>query len=238
VLAKLDRMARGAVAHLDAVSPGGDRSNHPVTTSNAIEFLDVVYLSDTVVFGVAIKPAFVDGMLRAAEMGLADAAVDDLCLSFVPQHAAHLARLALLEPPALAYRGCISFGEFDMRGNFIVGPAVDEAAGAMELAQVAAIWLTPTAAAKLTHGKVLYVPYRVPLKGGDYYETYAVSPFMDLATADECDKFHHAMLATFETAPAALEVQIKRQRTTEFLQRCRSLWRPGLGHGVLPPDEG
>lgn len=50
--------------------------------------------------------------------------------------------------PALVLRGCITYGEHISSGNFIVGPAVDDAAAGMDIAQGAFVWLHPTAADK------------------------------------------------------------------------------------------
>lgn len=48
--------------------------------------------------------------------------------------------------PYLVLRGCITYGEHISEGNFIVGPAVDEAAEHMNVAEGAFIWLLPSAA--------------------------------------------------------------------------------------------
>jgi hypothetical protein len=50
------------------------------------------------------------------------------------------------EPPSLVMRGCISYGEHLSEGNFILGPAVDEAAEHMNVAQGAFVWLLPSSA--------------------------------------------------------------------------------------------
>jgi len=50
--------------------------------------------------------------------------------------------------PNLLLRGCITYGEHEKRENFIVGPAVDDAAENFEVAQGAFVWLHPTAAPK------------------------------------------------------------------------------------------
>ncbi len=55
------------------------------------------------------------------------------------------------DTPALVLRGCITYGEHISEGNFIVGPAVDDAAEGMDIAQGAFIWLHPTAADKYRH---------------------------------------------------------------------------------------
>jgi hypothetical protein len=48
--------------------------------------------------------------------------------------------------PPLLMRGSIAYGEYLLRKNFFVGPAVDEAASFFETAQGAFIWGTPEAA--------------------------------------------------------------------------------------------
>lgn len=48
--------------------------------------------------------------------------------------------------PHLVLRGCITYGQYESRGNFIVGPAVDDASENVELSQGAFVWLLPVAA--------------------------------------------------------------------------------------------
>jgi hypothetical protein len=48
--------------------------------------------------------------------------------------------------PHLVLRGCVTYGQYESRGNFIVGPAVDDAAENVELSQGAFVWLLPVAA--------------------------------------------------------------------------------------------
>lgn len=49
------------------------------------------------------------------------------------------------EPP-LIFRGCVTYGKHFIENNFIAGPAVDEAAEYMNLAEGAFVWLHPNAA--------------------------------------------------------------------------------------------
>jgi hypothetical protein len=51
------------------------------------------------------------------------------------------------DDPCLVLRGCISFGPHICDGNFIIGPAVDEAAEYMNIAEGAFVWLLPNAEA-------------------------------------------------------------------------------------------
>jgi hypothetical protein len=53
--------------------------------------------------------------------------------------------LLIKDDRPLVLRGCISFGEHLSEGNFIAGPAVDEAAEYMNMAEGAFIWLLPSA---------------------------------------------------------------------------------------------
>lgn len=52
--------------------------------------------------------------------------------------------LFLNHTPSLVMRGCIVFGEHLAKGNFFIGPAVDEAAEHMGLADGAFVWLSPS----------------------------------------------------------------------------------------------
>ncbi len=53
--------------------------------------------------------------------------------------------LYIIDEPKLILRGCVSFGEHIFENNFIVGPAVDETANYMNLAQGAFVWFLPKA---------------------------------------------------------------------------------------------
>lgn len=46
----------------------------------------------------------------------------------------------------MSIRGCVSYGQFHVEDNFILGPAVDEAAAFHAVPQGAFVWLTPSAA--------------------------------------------------------------------------------------------
>ena len=53
--------------------------------------------------------------------------------------------LFIQDEPALVMRGCITYGEHLCKGNFLIGPAVDEAAEGERIAEGAFVWLHPTA---------------------------------------------------------------------------------------------
>jgi hypothetical protein len=94
-----------------------------------------------------------------------------------------------LPQSALAYRGAISWGEFEMTPPFVIGPAIDNSAEWEQLGDIAAIWLSPSAlfiaqdvlsntpnALNDSVGQPLVVEYEVPLKGGSTFKTMAIRP--------------------------------------------------------------
>ena len=122
------------------------------------------------------------------------------------------------EAPPLAYRGAVAVGGFDMEDGFFLGPAVDEAAGHMEQAEGAFVWLGPSALSFVQQIKqvvgVMAPAYAVPLKGGASFDTFAVTPWMSQDLGDQA-KIAQTLLDTFDRPE--LSVQIKRQNTAKFL---------------------
>src|SRR5439155_23798737 len=101
----------------------------------------------------------------------------------------------------LAYRGAVTYGGYELRSNFILGPAVDEAARAHDAAQgalmmpsareIVADWLRnqPTN----TH----LVRFDVPLKGGDVFHSYTVSPLVQAVDEQDAHEITHRLPCTF-----------------------------------------
>ncbi|MGC4070160.1 MAG: hypothetical protein QM784_36980 [Polyangiaceae bacterium] len=168
-------------------------------------------LSDTIV--VAATDESPDGLANSASSWASMLSVGSL-VSGILSHAANAPE------PRLAYRGCISYGKFEIRSNFVMGPAVDEAATLVDSAQAALVWLTPSAkrvmdGIRLRQPCNLVRPWRVPLKGGHHYETYVISPYVGVAE-DSWSSLREALLETFSSN--AIDVRIKAQHTDEFLQ--------------------
>lgn len=113
--------------------------------------------------------------------------------------AANLIRESALVNPPRSLRGCISTGLFSISGNFLIGPAVDEAAEYMDVADGAFTFLTPSAencvkeAAHyiqylLQTGQAseqeqdegidlsLFLPYEVPIKNGVSHTAPVLNP--------------------------------------------------------------
>ena len=85
----------------------------------------------------------------------------------------------------LSFRGVVTCGRFAIDDRFLLGPAVDEAANLLDLADGPFVWLAPTAY-RSEHGfvdsekapwKKIAVLYDVPLKGGQRLQVRAVNPF-------------------------------------------------------------
>jgi len=56
---------------------------------------------------------------------------------------AHIIRLYVMDDPPFGLRGCVTYGAHICEGNFLIGPAVDDAAVHMEQPQGAFVWLLP-----------------------------------------------------------------------------------------------
>jgi len=128
----------------------------------------------------------------------------------------------------LAYRGAIAVGGYEVSPHFLIGEAVDEAAGAHELAQGALIWLTPAARDRVAewlrdqpHNTHL-VKFDVPLKGGDAFNTYTVSPLEQARNEDDANALTRRLLATFSVS--SMDVAVKRQNTARHMRACYK-WR-------------
>ncbi len=181
------------------------------------------FLSDTIVIG--LTPT---GKVADRDAGEA------LVLLQAGFRVVYLTLLALEKAPPIAYRGCISFGEFEISGPFVLGEAVDEAAAHYEIAEGAFVWLTPSAKAVWDKKKLrieppdsCLVPYAVPLKQGASYDTYAVSPFEAESDDRKRRRVRDTLLSTFDTPHSAttLGVQLKRQNTERFFH-----WVQQPGH--------
>jgi hypothetical protein len=128
----------------------------------------------------------------------------------------------------LAYRGAIAVGSYEVSPHFLIGQAVDEAAGAHDLAQGALIWLTPVArdhAARWLQSQpdnTHLVKFDVPLKGGDAFNTYTVSPLEQARDAADANGLTQRLLATFSASN--MEVAVKRQNTARHMRACYA-WR-------------
>jgi hypothetical protein len=94
-------------------------------------------LSDTVALSIQYEA-------KAYENGAQpDERQKNLLVSVACESAAVLARLFIDSDMPLPLRGCISFGRHLSEGNFLIGPAVDQAAEYMNEPEGAFIWVLP-----------------------------------------------------------------------------------------------
>lgn len=134
----------------------------------------------------------------------------------------------------LAYRGAIAHGRFHVEDRFLLGPAVDEAAEAMNRPEGAFVYLTESA-------RDLYRDYGprpvatrwpVPLKAEPgasapgalsairTFDTWVVSPFAhDAAGPDDTWDIGRLILSTFDRDKTP-GVRQKRDNTEAFLRRA------------------
>ena len=137
--------------------------------------------------------------------------------------------------PRWATRGAMAIGEFvaDTKGPFIVGPAVDEAAAAMEASAGAFVMATESAIGPLQslterdrrregfHAAfdLQTVPWRVPMKDKSHRETMVLNPFaMDAAWRRR--EVTNQILSCFSDEPKVAEY---RQNTADFLHHTAGL---------------
>jgi len=200
------------------------------TDVRVIKGWHVTFISDTIV--LALEPT------REA-----DWAAEPL-LPVMSSFAATVLRQGVGVSPGLAYRGCISVGEFLMEDEFILGPAIDEAAEFMNVAEGAFVWFADSAEQvqrrfddlavsageqkpldfpkefvrnMLLHAHNNFVPYHVPMKEGEPRDTYVVHPFTVRSDAQQRERLLRKVLATFGTNP---KFESKRKNTEAFLRHA------------------
>lgn len=134
LLAKLKRIESAVVEKVKGETPAFKYLSYgPVNTH-------VKLLSDT----VAISLQYTPQTDRPVSEPQKDLLVALLCGSI-----SAVLDLFIEGEPALVLRGCITFGNHLCESNFLVGPAVDEAAEAHNLAEGAFVWLLPDAALRM-----------------------------------------------------------------------------------------
>jgi hypothetical protein len=238
-------MKTGAVVMLDALGFKGIWKRHP----NALQKLRAIQnVADQITEGYSKTLALIrPGTMKAKMTFLSDTIVIEVSggdpASSRPEYqeiamasffASSVNMLGVREPPPLAYRGVITYGEFEVEGPFVVGPAIDEAAELMNLAEAAITWLAPSAYSVIQQvvsrsdaesagaDGVIWLPWDVPVKGGSIYSTFAVQPFprggWQYGGADGkiITPGLEDIVATFDNP--RIDIQIKKQNTERFLR--------------------
>jgi hypothetical protein len=199
-------------------------------------FVKVVQLSDTIVVAAGRRPRLRKPWTRHAQawrdkFGLSveefEAAVDSYLRFVVARCVCSILKTAALCTPPLIYRGVVTVGRFAIDENFLLGPAVDEAAELMDLADGPFVWLAPSAnrlKEVITDSNgpkwsEMVFEYRVPLKDGREIPTRVLNPFFSCSPSEKKavrGNILHAM-----DAPV-VDVAVKRGNALRFFNYVTS----------------
>jgi hypothetical protein len=200
--------------------------------------VSVVQLSDTLVVAAGRRPRLRAIWKRHAasleklgyDAPYIDHAVDGYLRFLVCKCVCRILRVAALCDPAVAYRGVVTAGRFTIQQNLLLGPAVDEAAELMNLADGPFVWLAPTAG-RLEHlfresradeWQRLTLKYRIPLKGGQRLPTRALNPFA-LCSEVEQKKARQNLLRRMNST--RIDVSVKRGNAVRFFDTAETFQR-------------
>jgi hypothetical protein len=236
VLRSLRRIGRAA--KLDA-GEASLRLQSPALPAELTRFIkepevSVVQLSDTIVVAAGRRGRFRAIWKRHAaqleKMGLnapwLDRAVDGYLRYLVCRCVCRVLKVAALCEPTVAYRGVITAGKFVIKKNLLLGPAVDEAAELMNLADGPFVWLAPTAGRLPNdfHNETdhdwnrLTLDYRLPLKSGQRLPARVLNPFA-LCNATEQKKAQRNLLRQMDST--RIDVVVKRGNAVLLFKEIR-----------------
>lgn len=189
--------------------------------------VEVRFLSDTVLFTVAHDLPFTsrEGESPETETGPV-VPIAPFSVEVAAAFAALLQARAASSSVPLAFRGAIGFGEYFVKDNYLIGPAIDEVALAHQVANGALVFLLPSASAALRlypeslrdRGvlRTAMIPdYRVPLKRLRWLRRAVVNPLgFPSLRPDVSDR----ILATFGNPSPLSSIWWKRRATEHFLK--------------------
>lgn len=220
--AKETQMHIGAVAMIDALGFKGIYRRHKPQA--VIERMRTIRSEVTGYPKFAADPS-IFRIVNVSDMiaiGLYDIEHDpSLTISSVAFLVSEIVRFAAQGDPAFAYRGCVAYGEFEMEGDVLLGPAIDDAAASAEQAEAAVVWCIPSAVREMGDiGDEHLFLGDVPLKEGLRYRSYLVKPWSPVQAADDVQDTMARILKTFEVRASGREglaIAVKRQNTERFL---------------------
>jgi hypothetical protein len=181
-------------------------------------------ISDTIIVAVTIR--------GSASPGYPDRLVHRAMLSAV-LIASHLMDSALDGTPSLLFRGCMAAGRMNVDGDFMIGPAVDEAAGFFEQSDGAFFWMAPSALHIVDEyaetffdriEPIYMIRYPVPMKNGPTMPTL-VHHYFGLGITLNHDKWvltRQKLIQAFGTE-LRQDIVRKRQNTVGFLDYVSQL---------------
>lgn len=175
----------------------------------------VRFMSDTIVITVVIKER--KSPIRPLYKALYSATMiaGDIMVS------------ALHNLPPLLFRGCVAAGNIIEDSDFLIGPAVDEAAESFEKADGPFLWLT-TSALDISHQyadtfhdrlePIIMIPYRVPMNDGKRFNTHAFTYFSIGDDEERRTWTRSSILQAFRTSSKPSVVN-KKRNTAAFLNK-------------------
>jgi hypothetical protein len=209
VLDKLEKL----VPKADEVRGAMEDANAQLEQAGELQHTDVrtLFFSGTVVVAARAE----DATGKDAQSGIWAALLSAGCIV-----SGVLANAANTPDPKLTYRGCIAYGEYDASANFVIGPAVDEAASLAVDAEAGLVWFAPSAklvmdGIRLRRPDDLIRPWQVPLKGDRCFDTYVISPYAGV-NEQSWGLLRQKILGTFSNN--SIDVRLKAQYTDKFLK--------------------
>jgi hypothetical protein len=139
---------------------------------------------------------------------------------------------ALGRTPTLLFRGCVATGRIKEDTDFLIGPAVDEAAERFEKADGPFLWLAPSAldvcrryeATFLERiEQTLMVPYRLPLNNGASAKTRVFTHFYVAQDKEARMKIRQRILEAFGNQALAPSVGRKRENVVKFFEHMERI---------------
>jgi hypothetical protein len=240
VLATLKAIGDAARADVKAASLYLDRKalSDEVAKNLKDPFIKVVQLSDTVVIAAGRRQRARAPWRRHAKewkdkFGLSpeamELAVDAYLRYVVCRCVCGLVKTALFCEPPLLYRGVVTVGNFEIDENFLLGPAVDEAAELMDLADGPFVWLAPTADT-LGHviretandlWKEMAISFPVPLKGGRRLPTRVMNPWAFCSNEEERKRVRTITMRSLNSTK--VDVLVKKGNARELFDKLERL---------------
>lgn len=143
---------------------------------------------------------------------------------------------ALGRTPALLFRGCVAAGRMKEDMDFLIGPAVDEAAERFEKADGPFLWLAPSALDVCRRYEATYlerieqtlmVPYRLPLNNGAWAKTRVFTHFCVTQDKEARMKTRQRILEAFGNNVLAPSVEQKRENVVKFFEHVERIAESG-----------
>lgn len=221
LISKLQSISKAAeIAAKKRVFPNGLSEEKP---ENEKPQLEIRLLSDTVAISLCSEKPEV-GVFTLMTMTMI---IQDLISLYIEK------------PPYLLLRGCITYGKHTTAENFLVGPAVDEAAEYMNSAEGAFIWFLPAATnviqkfcderSQMPEEKnpkiitaaldALFPNYQIPIKNSHYLKSRIVNPLY-MKSIDDSEKIINSYKDAMKVE-GNMSIWMKRQNTLELLDYCK-----------------